>query len=205
MSAREKKRRKQVKGSRERDDEPRTRTADGAAEAEAAPEQDLEFWRDRALRAQAEMINMRKRMEQDVEERTRMRLEGLLHELIVLSDHMGLALEALPQGLQEDQSCQSFLQGLGAIQAALQSTMLRYGLETIQPESDQEFDPEHHEAVHIEERAELESPRLHLLRPGYRMGRRILRPAQVRLLRPVAARAVDEHASDDEDPRPEAG
>ncbi len=161
----------------------------GAAQAAPAPEETLDYWKDRALRLQAEIQNMRRRSEQDVEDRTRRRLEALFSELITLEDHLVLALESIPEALREDPAARNFLAGVQAIASALRSTLVRFGLEAIEPEEHHDFDPEVHEAVHTEEREELEAPRLELMRRGYRMGSRILRPAQVRVLRPGEARA----------------
>lgn len=153
---------------------------------DAAAGESLEEWRDRALRAHAEMQNMRKRLENEVEDRTRARMEALFHELILLHDHLELALEAVPAGLEQDPAAAPFTCGVRAIHGSFESLLRRFGLETIQPGPEQEFDPENHEAVQTVERPDLARPRLELVRRGYRMGRRILRPAQVRLLRPLA-------------------
>ena len=160
----------------------------GAGEDDAAAAAEgLEDWRDRALRAPAEMQNMRKRLDSDVEERTRARMEALFFELITLHDHLDLALGALPPELEEDPAATSFTTGVRAIHASFEALLRRFGLEIIQPRAEQDFDPEHHEAVQTVDREDLEEPQLELVRRGYRMGRRILRPAQVRLLRPAAA------------------
>ena len=53
-------------------------------------------WKDRALRAQAEMQNMKRRLEEETEARTRRRMESLLMELITVADHMDLAMQAAP-------------------------------------------------------------------------------------------------------------
>ncbi len=157
-----------------------------AAEPPAATAAELEQWRERALRAQAEMVNMRRRMEEEVEDRTRRRLEALFHELITLADHLQLALDALPGELAKAPAARPFVEGVRAIHCSLEDTFQRFGLESIEPGPEQDFDPQHHEAVHVEERPDLDAPRLDVLRRGYRMGRHILRPAQVRLLRPAA-------------------
>ncbi|MFQ5748079.1 MAG: nucleotide exchange factor GrpE [Planctomycetota bacterium] len=152
--------------------------------APAAPKEDAEDWRERALRAQAEMINMRRRLDHDVEERTRMRTEALLAECITLADHLELALSALPESLAGDASARPFVQGVQAIQASLTQMLERFGVESIHPQEGQEFDSQHFEAIHVETREGLGKERMELLRRGYRLGRRILRPAQVKLLRP---------------------
>ncbi|MBC8329070.1 MAG: nucleotide exchange factor GrpE [Planctomycetes bacterium] len=155
------------------------------AAAEGPPQETLEDWRDRALRAHAEMQNMRKRVDGEVEDRTRSRMEAMFFELIMLHDHLDLALASLPPGLEKDPATASFTVGVRAIHASFDDLLRRFGLEIIQPGAEQEFDPENHEAVQTVDREDLDEPRLELVRRGYRMGRRILRPAQVRLLRPA--------------------
>lgn len=159
----------------------------GSGEPESA-----EAWRDRALRAQAEMVNMRRRLEEEIENRTRMRLEGVLHEVITLADHLDLAIASLPEGLAGDKAAQNFVQGVRAIHAAMESALERQGLVKIQPEEDQAFDSAHHEAIRIDERPDVDGERLELVRRGYRLGRRILRPAQVVLVRPAGPDQAEE-------------
>jgi molecular chaperone GrpE len=153
---------------------------------EATPDEQesVEAWRDRALRAQAEMANMRRRLEADTEDRTRRRMEALLQELIMVADHMDLALGSLPTSITEAKGADAFLVGMQAIQSSLETVMRQHGLEFIQPASDADFDPELHEAVENGESASIEAEltTLEVLRKGYKMGRRILRPAQVRIL-----------------------
>ncbi|RMH01607.1 MAG: nucleotide exchange factor GrpE [Planctomycetota bacterium] len=166
--------------------------AAGERPAAAGAETAEPEWRDRALRAHAEMQNMRKRLESEVEERTRMRMEALFQELITLNDHLELALAALPDELEQNQAAAGFLAGIKAIAASFDDLLRRFGLEAIQPADDQEFDPDRHEAVQTEEREGLEAPRLELVRRGYQIGRRILRPAQVRVLRPAEPAAPEQ-------------
>jgi len=171
-----------------------------ATQAAAASKENAEDWRERALRAQAEMINMRRRLDHDVEERTRMRTEALLAECITLADHLELALSALPESLAGDPLARPFVQGVQAIQASLAQMLERFGVESIHPQEGQEFDSRHFEAIHVETRKGLEKECMELLRRGYRMGQRILRPAQVRLLRPEKKEENQEPA-----PKPPVG
>lgn len=164
----------------------RKRQADlpGPAPVEGAAEE-LALWKDRALRALAESANVRRRAAEEVEERTRHRMEAVLLELIRLSESVDLALRSAPPEWARDEPARHFLDGVRAIQAGMVGLMDRQGLEAIQPAPEDPFDPECHEAAQVVEMEGLEGPRLEILRRGYRLGRRILRPAQVRLLRPV--------------------
>jgi molecular chaperone GrpE len=164
--------------------EPAEAPETGPASSDDQPD-GVEAWKDRALRAQAEMANMRRRLASDTEDRTRRRMEALLHDLITVADHMDLALASIPAEMRDTQGADAFLMGMEAIRMALENVMRQHGLEFIQPEAEAAFDPELHEAVQTADEADLEHPRLEILRRGYRMGSKILRPAQVRVISPA--------------------
>lgn len=167
-------------------------TPDDSAEQEVQePEETLEFWKDKCLRAQADNQNMRRRMMDDTEERVRLRLEALLNDLIRVADYMDAALGSIPDGVRKAEQADAFLAGMSAIQQALEGVMLGHGMTFLAPSADSDFDPEEHEAVENIVDAELEKPRLELLSRGYRMGKRILRPAKVRIVSPSAPEAPD--------------
>ncbi|TAH35921.1 MAG: nucleotide exchange factor GrpE [Planctomycetota bacterium] len=172
---------------KKREEEAAARSAPAAAGT--PPEQTVEYWRDKALRAQAEMVNVRRRAEQEIDERARLRLEGVLADLIQLADALELALAAMPAAAHTDPAARPVLDGWNAIRDALAQLLARQGVEMIQPGPAAAFDPELHEAVLVTELPGAPEPRLELLRRGYRLGRRILRPAQVHLLRPGATAA----------------
>ena len=157
------------------------------AQVQAAAEED---WRELYLRVQADLQNIRKRMDQDVEARVQLRMEALLHDLIRVSDYMDAALGSVPEGVRVAPQAASFLAGMEAIRHALESVMLGHGMVFLAPGPEQDFDPEEHEAVETIADETLESPRLELLNRGYRVGKRILRPAQVRLLQPGDGNAL---------------
>jgi len=153
-------------------------------EAKVEPVQDLDYWKDKALRAQADNQNMRRRLQEDVEMRTRLRLEGLLTELIMVADFLDSAVDHVPEKITAADDNGAFAMGLEAIRTALASTMRNHGLAVIQPTAKDKFDPELHEALETIERDDLEQDELELVRKGFRLGKRILRAAQVRVLRP---------------------
>lgn len=158
---------------------------EGAAE-EVAPEETVEYWKDKFLRAQADIQNIRRRMMEETEERVRLRLEALLNDLIRVSDYMEAALGHIPEPIQKAEQASAFLAGITAIQQALEAVMLGHGMTFLAPGEDQEFDPELHEAVENVVDETLEKPRLELLSRGYKMGKRILRPAKLRIHGPEA-------------------
>jgi len=154
------------------------------SELELAQEE-AETWKDRALRSQAEMANMRRRLDTEVEQRTRRRLESLLHDLIMVGDHINLALGSIPEPVRAAKGADGFLLGMNAIRTAFEGVLRQHGLEQIIPQADTEFDPELHEAVQTETENGLKVARLELMRCGYRMGSHVIRPAQVRIVQPA--------------------
>jgi molecular chaperone GrpE len=164
----------------EEEKEPEAETEEVAEETET-----LEDWQDRALRAQADMQNMRKRLDSDVEERTRARTEALLSEVVMILDHFELALEAMPAELEKDKNAGPFAQGVRAIHMSLGMLLTRFGVQAVDPEPEDKFDPAIHEAIQTIEKEGLESPQIQKVRTGYKMGNRILRPAQVNILNPI--------------------
>jgi molecular chaperone GrpE (heat shock protein) len=56
--------------------------------------EDLEYFKNKFMRAQADVQNMRRRMHDDTEERVRLRLEGLLSDLMAVSDYLEAGLKA---------------------------------------------------------------------------------------------------------------
>lgn len=155
--------------------------------SEPTLEEQLAEAQEQMLRAQADLQNMRKRLEQDVEERVQYRMESLLHDLIRVADYMEAALGGIPAPVREADQAASFLAGMEAIRQALDGVMLGHGMAFLAPAEGSAFDPEEHEAVETVEREGLEETRMELLGRGYRIGRRILRPAKVRLIRPQGA------------------
>jgi molecular chaperone GrpE len=128
-----------------------------------------------AQRGQADFQNYRRRAEQErAEAYDRGRGEVVLQILPVLDD-FERAMAALPPERQDE----DWIQGLRLIERKLRSTLERLGVERIAAEG-QPFDPWEHEAVLHEVREDVEPGQVATVaRQGYRLGSRVLRPAQV--------------------------
>ncbi|HEY7064819.1 MAG TPA: nucleotide exchange factor GrpE [Chloroflexota bacterium] len=128
-----------------------------------------------AQRERADSQNYRRRAEQEKAEAfDRGRGEVLLQVLPVLDD-FERALEALPAERREE----DWVQGLMLIERKLRAALESTGLERIAAEG-QPFDPWEHEAVLHEDRSDVEAGTVATVaRQGYRLGGRVLRPAQV--------------------------
>lgn len=161
--------------------------AAGVAEAAQAPGEtpptDLEVaqreaaeFRDLAQRIQAEFENYRKRVSREQEEARAMAGAPLVRRLLEVVDEFELALMAAEKQPDFDR----FLHGVELVYAKLADILRDSGVERIEAEG-APFDPELHEALMHTGEGEGEPIVADVLRPGYTMNGRVLRPAGVKV------------------------
>ncbi len=131
-------------------------------------------WKDAAVRAAADLDNYRKRMAREKTDLIRYGNQSLLEELLPVLDNFEMGLQAAAQ----DQSSMIF-QGMQMVKKQLDDFLSSQGVEEV-PAAGQVFDPNVHEAVSQEESSEVASGSvLRVMRRGFRMSDRLLRPAIV--------------------------
>jgi len=137
-------------------------------------ESDLEMWRDRALRLQAEMENFRKRQQRLTEERIAEERERLLRSFLRVADDLERALRA------DRADSESLRQGVQLTRQGLLRLLEQEGAEPITAQG-QPFDPAWHEAVGAVPSGDGVQPEtvVEVVQEGYRLGDRLLRPARV--------------------------
>jgi molecular chaperone GrpE len=132
---------------------------------------------DRLLRARADFENFRKRTLRERDELMQTAQADLVTQLLPVLDTFELALSS--SGSTTDTS--ALLQGIEMIQTQLLAALNALGLDKIKAE-EEIFNPHLHEAVGVEEKPGLkENTVVEVLRPGYRLGVKILRPAMVKV------------------------
>ncbi|MBX3047930.1 MAG: nucleotide exchange factor GrpE [Anaerolineales bacterium] len=143
------------------------------AEAEALAAQNLEGWQ----RAQAEFANYKKRQSRDQEMQAADIRGRVFQRFLEVSDDLELALKARPQ----DGEGAAWAQGIELIYQKLMTYLQAEGLTRVYPLGET-FDPNLHEALSQEENSEYQSGTVsEVLRPGYLLGERVLRPAVVKV------------------------
>ena len=143
-----------------------------AAELEALRAEVEERTRD-LQRVGAEYANYRKRVERDRERAGELAVAGVLSALLPVLDDFERAREheELPEGVL-------------AIADHLTTTLAKFGLSAFGEKGDP-FDPNRHEAVAHQKSADVTEPTcVEILRRGYLMGDRLLRPAMVAVADP---------------------
>ncbi len=134
----------------------------------------LAEWKEAAVRATADLDNYRKRMAREKTDLIRYSNQSLLEELLPLLDNFEMGLQAAAQ----DEGSMIF-QGMQMVKKQLDDFLTSQGVEEV-PAEGVAFDPNVHEAVSQEETTDAECGTvLHVLRRGYRMNDRLLRPANV--------------------------
>jgi molecular chaperone GrpE len=170
-------------------DEPQQAAAEPLDNAQTEPTDDLETLRAElaeitqkadeylrlAQRTQADFINYRRRVEDERAQQARdANVTYLLRILPILDDFERALANAEPAQLESNWG-----KGVQLVERNLRSLLAADEVERIAPEG-AEFDPREHEALGSQPSADVpEGHVLHVIRPGYRKGEKVLRPAQV--------------------------
>lgn len=140
--------------------------------------------RDMVLRAQAEVQNMRRRCEQDVEKAHKFALEKFSAELLPVVDNLERALQAAPEAEQRDEGMQALYEGVELTLKSFVETLNKFNVEQINPEGEP-FDPQLHEAMTTQPNDEVEpNTVLMVIQKGYLLNGRVIRPARVVVSKP---------------------
>jgi molecular chaperone GrpE len=156
---------------------------EAALAAQAAAEASLKEAGDARLRALAELDNVRKRAQRDVENAQRFAVERFASELLAVRDSLELAgSSATGQGA--DQA--ALLAGQQATLQLLVRAFDKFSIQQINPRG-AAFDPQLHEAVLAQPTdAAAAGTVLEVLQAGYQLNGRLLRPARVIVAAPPA-------------------
>lgn len=145
-------------------------------QALAEAEERARSHREQYLRAVAELDNVRKRAQRDIEAANRYGLEKFAAELLPVRDSLELAVQSAEQA-QTD--ARSLKQGQQATLQLLAKALERLGLTAIHPVGEA-FDPTRHEAMLAQESATAKPGTvLQVVQPGYELNGRVIRPARV--------------------------
>jgi molecular chaperone GrpE len=127
------------------------------------------------LRAVAELDNVRKRAQRDIEAANRYGLEKFAAELLPVRDSLELAV----QNADKATDPRSLKQGQEATLQLLAKALEKLGIVTINPVGEP-FDPARHEAM-LAQPSNTAEPNsvLQVVQPGYELNGRLLRPARV--------------------------
>lgn len=129
------------------------------------------------LRSQAEMDNMRRRAEKDLESAHKFGLEKFASELLPVKDSLELGLAAVEEN--SDEAVEKLREGTELTLKMLGTALEKFGIKEIDPVGEV-FNPEQHQAMTMQESAEaVPNTVLIVMQKGYLLNERVMRPALV--------------------------
>ncbi|MDD5072743.1 MAG: nucleotide exchange factor GrpE [Candidatus Omnitrophica bacterium] len=132
---------------------------------------------DKMLRMQADYDNRRKRQDKEKLDFLKFANEGLITELLRVMDDFERAIDSA----KNTNDAKVLLQGIEMVRHDFEEILKDSGLKTIDPVG-QPFDPEKHEAIeHVEDVTHPANTVLEVMRKGYELNGKVLRPAAVKV------------------------
>lgn len=141
---------------------------------EPSLEEELMKWRDTAMRTAAEYDNYRKRMSKDKEDLLRYSNQRFLEELLPVIDNFEMGLQAA-----SNETSSMIFVGMTMVKKQLDEFLSNQSVTVIPAEIGQEFDHNIHEAIQRELSDQPEGTIIRVIRKGYTIKDRLLRPANV--------------------------
>jgi len=138
---------------------------------------------DQCLRLQADIDNLRKRNERDLVNAHKFALEKFAVDLLPVKDSLEMGLAAAG----ENADVAGLKEGSELTLKMLTSAMDKYNIKEISA-LDEQFNPEYHEAMSVQERADVKpNTVVTVVQKGYLLNDRLIRPAMV-----IVSRAAQE-------------
>ena len=167
----------------EQAEELRKETAQGAPEVAAHDhvadlERQLEESKSKALYAAAETPNVRRRLEQELQQATSYAAAGFARDMLAIKDHLDRALAAVSDELRADKTAAQFLAGIESTSRELEAVFQRNGVSRIKSIGES-LDPHRHQAMMEMPSDQEPGTIIEEMQPGYVMKDRLLRPALV--------------------------
>ncbi len=139
-------------------------------------EQSQKTEREAMARALAEVENVRRRTQQDIEKAHKFALEKFSNELLPVLDNLERALSAADH---ENESLKPMIEGLELTLKSFLDAVRKFGIEVVE-EKNVVFNPDVHQAMTLIDSPEHESNHVvDVMQKGYTLNGRLLRPAMV--------------------------
>ncbi|MBF4358264.1 nucleotide exchange factor GrpE [Vibrio anguillarum] len=149
------------------------------AQLEAAllsSEAKIQEQKDSVLRAKAEVENMRRRSEQEIDKARKYALSRFAEELLPVLDNLERTIQAADA---ENEVVKPLVEGVELTHKTFIGVVEKFGLKEINPEGET-FNPELHQAMSIQESPDHEpNTVMFVMQKGYELNGRVIRPAMV--------------------------
>ncbi len=181
----------------DRNNAPPAGEAAPAAPDAAALAKEVAEYKDKLLRALADMENLRRRTEREVADARAYGVSTLARDLVGVADNMRRALEAAAEAAATFEGpAKTLYQGVELTERELLKILEKHGIKKIDPQG-AKFDPNFHQAIFEVFDANVPPGSVaQVIQPGYMIAERVLRPAMVGVSKgapqPAPERSTDE-------------
>ena len=152
-------------------------------DALAALQADLEAATKETLYAKAEVQNVRRRMEKEIQDARAYAATGFARDVLAIADNLERALDHVPAEMREDDKAKNFLAGLDATKRELEKVFAQHGITRIAAVG-MPLDPNQHQAMMEVPTGESEPGTVvQEMQSGWMIKDRLLRPAMVGVAR----------------------
>ncbi|SFB96562.1 molecular chaperone GrpE [Devosia psychrophila] len=154
--------------------------------------------KDRVLRSHAEMENLRKRTERDVNDTRSYAIAGFARDMLSATDALSRALMVLPAEARTSGAAttESLIEGIELAEREMQRLLAKHGVKPIEAEG-QKFDPHKHQAMfEVPDPSKPEGTVVQVVQTGFAIGDRVLRPAMVGVAKGGPSHAPADEAID---------
>ena len=174
----------------------------GTAEESVEPEMSeveslqaqLQDQQEQVLRIQAEMQNVRRRAEIDVEKAHKFALEKFVKELLPVADSLEKAVESTEGQQDTSEMVTSIREGVEMTLDLFKKSLTKFNVEQLDPVGEP-FDPQQHEAMSMVPAPNAEpNSVVAVVQKGYLLNGRVVRPAMVMVAKAEEGPKIDEQA-----------
>jgi molecular chaperone GrpE len=138
--------------------------------------EDAAVARDQTVRAHAEMQNIRRRAEQDVEKAHKFALDRFAGDIVNVADNLERALTTIDSG---DEKQKAIAEGVELTLKSLLDTLAKHGVQQLNPLGEP-FNPQQQEAIAMVTNTAMEpNSVMDVMQKGYALNGRVIRPARV--------------------------
>ena len=164
----------------------------------AALAKEVADYKDKLLRALADMENLRRRTDREVADARAYGVSSLARDIVGVADNLHRALEAAGESTAVIEGpAKALHEGVELIERELLKVLERHGVKRFDPKG-AKFDPNFHQAIFEVCDANVPAGSVaQVIQPGYVIGERVLRPAIVGVSKEAAKPATSESPTDE--------
>ncbi len=151
---------------------------------------------DKLLRSNAEMINFRKRKDEETSRLLEYANEDLVKDLLIIVDNFEHAIDMDDDNLDDEVS--KFLSGFKMTYCNFLDILKKYDVCVIDP-INEEFDPNYHNAVMTEQNESVDNNIItEVLQKGYMLKNKVIRPAMVKVNQNIKKEEIEKKGDNNE-------